>query len=371
MSGLEVSEGAHFCTADDGNSSSILERLLDEQSEIEAEGIRLVEEVNAEPEGRTLAYGGELHAENVAARPSSMNIVMPPSPTDELPSPEETPRTETKTTLARADMQDFQKALDGVVNKLRSTAMKAFMDSRQRIMRRHEAESTAARMHTQASEVNLKETIKALNDQLDKANDRVEALEKQLKGVQFLNHKQQRVQSRKLLLYRMMARWKIYNRLRLDEKTKSKLSRALHRCKLSSQVFISWRLRSIRGAAARKQADTELANATIRASDSAAWEEERSTLLARIDDLTAELEKELQTKRMMQDNLKRVFMRGVCALNFEAMSLLGGQPSNESEAEEQFNRLFGSPSATTFTNPMGSESRPQVACELIIVESPE
>lgn len=114
---------------------------------------------------------------------------------------------------------------------------------------------------------------------------------------------------------------------------------------------------------------------------------------ARIDDLTAELEKEMQTKRMMQDNLKRVFMRGVCALNLEAMSLLGkvatkacgllaslddmvscplsgGQPSNESEAEEQFNRLFGSPSATTFTNPMGSESRPQVACELLIVESP-
>lgn len=255
------------------------------------------------------------------------------------------------------------------------------MDSRQRITRRHEAESTTAKMHAQATEVNLKETIKALNERLEYnviyyyvtlthlvivpsdcrlsvANDRVATLERQIKGVQFLNHKQRNRQRRQLLMARMMARWKIYNSLRvrglaeleparlllrqLDEKTKSKLSRALYKAKLSSRVFVSWKLRSMRRAAARKQADMELANATMRANESAVWEEERSTLLvddipwkesysiirqARIDDFTAELEKEMQTKRMMQDNLKRVFMRGVCALNFEAMSLLG-------EAEE-------------------------------------
>ncbi|KAF4715030.1 Programmed cell death protein 2, partial [Perkinsus olseni] len=340
-------ESAHVCTTtDDGNSSSVLDKLLDEQSEIEAEGIRLAEEVNDKQDD---------HPE---PRPSLVDIV-PPSPMVQLPSPEETPRTETRMTLARADMQDFQKSLDGVVEKLRSTAMDAFMESRQRITRRHEAESTAARLHAQATEFNLKETVKALNEQLDKANDRVATLERQMKGVQFLNHKQQKRQRTKLLMARMMARWKIYHRLQVDEKTKSKLSRALYRTKLSGEVFVAWRIRSMQGTAARKQADTELANATQRANDSAAWDEEKSSLLARIDDLTAELEKEMQTKRMMQDNLKRVFMRGVCALNFEAMSLLGGQPADESEAEEQFNRFFGSPSEATLTNPVGVETRPQ------------
>ncbi|EER14743.1 hypothetical protein Pmar_PMAR015275 [Perkinsus marinus ATCC 50983] len=393
MSGPEGgSEGAHACTADDGNASSVLDRLLDEQSEIEAGAIRVTDEVSDEQQDYP-----EHRLADTLIQPIPEGIVLP-SPMAQLPSPEETPRTETKTTLARADMQDFQKALDGVVGKLRTAATDAFMDSRQRITRRHEAESTAAKMHAQATEVNLKETIKALNERLEYnviyyyvtlthlvivpsdcrlsvANDRVATLERQIKGVQFLNHKQRNRQRRQLLMARMMARWKIYNSLRvrglaeleparlllrqLDEKTKSKLSRALYKAKLSSRVFVSWKLRSMRRAAARKQADMELANATLRANESAVWEEERSTLLARIDDFTAELEKEMQTKRMMQDNLKRVFMRGVCALNFEAMSLLGGQPADESEAEEQFDRLFGSASAANSTNPVGAEARPQ------------
>ncbi|KAF4674722.1 poc5 centriolar protein [Perkinsus chesapeaki] len=348
MSGPEGTEEAHICVADDGNASSVLDRLLDEQSEIEAEAIRLAAEVN------------DRDTHEAGQRRSPPEEIVLPSPMADLPSPEETPRTETKATLARADMQDFQKALDGVVAKLRTAAMDAFVDSRQRITRRHEAEAAAARLHSQATESNLRETVKALNEQLDKANERVAAVDKQMKGVQFLNHKQQKRYRRQLLLRRMMARWKIYKQLQADEKTKSKLSRALHGVKISSQVFSAWRVRSLRGAASRKQADTELANATQRANDSAMWDEEKAALVARIDDLTAELEKEMQTKRMMQDNLKRVFMRGVCALNFEAMSLLGGPPADENEAEEQFNRFLSSPSEMGNTlNPMGTESRAQ------------
>lgn len=49
MSGPEGgSEGAHVCTADDGNASSVLDRLLDEQSEIEAGAIRVTDEVSDE-----------------------------------------------------------------------------------------------------------------------------------------------------------------------------------------------------------------------------------------------------------------------------------------------------------------------------------
>jgi hypothetical protein len=37
-----------------------------------------------------------------------------------------------------------------------------------------------------------------------------------------------------------------------------------------------------------------------------------------------ELEEANKLKVGLQDNLKRAFMRGVCALNFEAMSVLNG-----------------------------------------------
>ena len=49
----------------------------------------------------------------------------------------------------------------------------------------------------------------------------------------------------------------------------------------------------------------------------------------------------------MQDNLKKAFMRGVCALNFEAMNIL--HPSDaagqiEKEMERQMNQAMSHPS---------------------------
>eukprot|EP00435_Cladocopium_sp_Y103_P042224 s804_g11.t1 len=51
-------------------------------------------------------------------------------------------------------------------------------------------------------------------------------------------------------------------------------------------------------------------------------ETERNQLVAQVEDLKKHLGEEAKQRALLQDNLKRVFMRGVCALNFEAMSLL-------------------------------------------------
>lgn len=45
-------------------------------------------------------------------------------------------------------------------------------------------------------------------------------------------------------------------------------------------------------------------------------------MAAEIDRLRTALAEESRQRNLLQENLKRVFMRGVCALNFEAMSLL-------------------------------------------------
>lgn len=38
----------------------------------------------------------------------------------------------------------------------------------------------------------------------------------------------------------------------------------------------------------------------------------------------------------MEENLKKVFMKGVCAMNFEAMNVFGdGQPAMEQEIDKQ------------------------------------
>ena len=45
-------------------------------------------------------------------------------------------------------------------------------------------------------------------------------------------------------------------------------------------------------------------------------------LKERLNEANAIIERENKIKGSMQDNLKKAFMRGVCALNFEAMSIL-------------------------------------------------
>lgn len=49
---------------------------------------------------------------------------------------------------------------------------------------------------------------------------------------------------------------------------------------------------------------------------------ERQRMAAELERLQQQLSKEERHRVQLQENLKRVFMRGVCALNFEAMTLL-------------------------------------------------
>jgi hypothetical protein len=43
------------------------------------------------------------------------------------------------------------------------------------------------------------------------------------------------------------------------------------------------------------------------------------------------VEEETRNRQIMQDNLKKAFMRGVCALNFEAMNVLNPNSTSSSE----------------------------------------
>jgi centrosomal protein POC5 len=55
------------------------------------------------------------------------------------------------------------------------------------------------------------------------------------------------------------------------------------------------------------------------------YNKEMELLQARLEETTAALNRELSAKVDMQEGLKKAFMRGVCALNFEAMNVLNPQ----------------------------------------------
>ena len=55
---------------------------------------------------------------------------------------------------------------------------------------------------------------------------------------------------------------------------------------------------------------------------SATYQKEIETLRGKVNDSERSQATQNRNKHIMQENLKKVFMRSVCALNFEAMNIL-------------------------------------------------
>ncbi len=53
----------------------------------------------------------------------------------------------------------------------------------------------------------------------------------------------------------------------------------------------------------------------------AQYNKEAEQLREKLQETQTQLEKEQKNKAAMQENLKRMFLKGVCAMNFEAMNL--------------------------------------------------
>jgi len=66
---------------------------------------------------------------------------------------------------------------------------------------------------------------------------------------------------------------------------------------------------------------------------SASYQKEIETLRAKLGEADRQLTVNNRHKHMMQENLKKVFMRSVCALNFEAMTIL--DPAEQNFAQQK------------------------------------
>ena len=55
---------------------------------------------------------------------------------------------------------------------------------------------------------------------------------------------------------------------------------------------------------------------------SASYSKEIEMLRRRLDEAQSQVDQSHRVKGAMQENLKKAFMRSVCALNFEAMNIL-------------------------------------------------
>jgi len=87
-------------------------------------------------------------------------------------------------------------------------------------------------------------------------------------------------------------------------------------------LFGTWRRQTNRAWKERLVTHERAVGDAVRSKLLEQMELQRGCLTSEVEHLKRQLAEEKRQRELLQDNLKRVFMRGVCALNFEAMSLL-------------------------------------------------
>lgn len=112
---------------------------------------------------------------------------------------------------------------------------------------------------------------------------------------------------------------------------KFKLSQAerANRRRLANKALNAW-LKVFREESAQKRRDqqekqleretTEIANR---------YQKEIEMLREKLAEATQQIDSHEKNKAQLQDNLKKAFMKGICAMNFEAMSALQGTPGQD------------------------------------------
>eukprot|EP00434_Breviolum_minutum_P027147 symbB.v1.2.024010.t1/scaffold2242.1/size84735/2 len=150
----------------------------------------------------------------------------------------------------------------------------------------------------------------------------VELKQKQFKSaVTFTGHVRQNLLGR-LAFENGFQSWQARAAESKSNQLQDLLAKKLYAVHTSSNVFGAWRHISQTSSREKLLAHERASAGAVRAKLFEQMELERAQLVAQVEDLKKSLGEEAQQRQMLQDNLKRVFMRGVCALNFEAMSLL-------------------------------------------------
>ena len=72
------------------------------------------------------------------------------------------------------------------------------------------------------------------------------------------------------------------------------------------------------------------------------------------------VESEHRTKAMMQEQLKKVFMRGVCALNFEAMNILHPSEQQTQMEREMERQVVNAMNSVALQSPFANNANPAI-----------
>ena len=275
-----------------------------------------------------------------AGRPDSpASRTTKPSQADELvqapitktPEPASHPQPNHHPQVIDSDVENFTTRLDTLICQFRNESLKEFLTVKRSIL--HEQISTieAEKKRCSALVSSKQDEIQHLTEQLNRTTKAYSQDESQKDSLSLMLGTVKLRHSSLKLKTQCYLSWLAYHNRRSHKKKTEKLVGRLYRRAVFNFVFVPWKTnwKSFSARKAQKRFSDSLE--AEKASIAMHFNKEIEMLRNRLEDAERKVQSEEDAKLAIQENLKKAFMRGVCAMNFEAMNILN--PNAESPGQ--------------------------------------
>ncbi|OMJ80977.1 hypothetical protein SteCoe_18686 [Stentor coeruleus] len=220
------------------------------------------------------------------------------------------------------DVENFTTRLDTLITQFRNESLKEFLTAKRTIL--HEQISTieSEKKRCNALLSSKQDEIEHLKENLEKTSKTNLKNESQKEALALTVGMLKLQKSATYILNKAYISWYKYHSKQQHKKQTKNLMKKLHRKAIINYTFIPWKQvwRVFHQNKGQKLFYEKLE--AEKSQLSMHYNKEIEILKTRLYDAERRVAVEEEEKTSMQENLKKAFMRGVCAMNFEAMNIL-------------------------------------------------
>lgn len=262
-------------------------------------------------------------------------------------------------------MSKLSSRLDDIARELKRSALHEFMFAERALQTQHRAALAAQQEKADALAAQLQAEIQRLTAENAALSRSVDGKRQQFKDTVVVLQRSRSCTRSRYALRASMHAWRTAVESAKALRLNHFLTNRLYSTRLLCLCASSWRrqvqLHSKERIVAHERAASDMARSKLFED----IEVERSEMSSENARLAHRLAEETKQRTALQENLRRVFMRGVCALNFEAMTLLndgtsleGPSPPLPAPADFNWGDFENQVTAMSSVNPTSSSPGP-------------
>lgn len=240
--------------------------------------------------------------------------------------------------LIDQDVEDFTTKLDSLISHFRNESVREFLTMKRSILHEQITTIEAERKRCNAQLCLKQDELEHMKEELVKTTSQKNAYDSHryaLAGL--LGMEKRRCLNLKCRSNAFLA-WTKHH-LKCQEKGKiGRMVKLMGNKAVSRRVFWAWKETWSEYHSEKSREKLDFLIQEERKSLSIQYAKEIQMLQDRLSAANKELDIEAKNKVIIQDNLKKAFMRGVCALNFEAMNILQPGQGGEGMGSEEVMR---------------------------------